>query len=379
MYFHQVRPLFIFFFLLPSCVFAQEQDEFFWDNYNKARLLIAKNSPTKAIKILDDLVAQDTANPNVHYLLGVAHVLQKEDHDAALSHLMIAERSVSHLIDNSGIGPAEHVYYFLIVAYVRLNMCEGALQAFETFTELSDHRNDGHLIKDGKRWAEMCEEPTVKALEPKAGLRPIEVDVKTRPHRYTTRSTLYGVQVGALLKPQLARKFEGLKNVEVFTDLNGVYRYVIGNFIYRSQAEKMLTVVHETGYPEAFIVDITDNTKFKHEVLTVGGTGVNEQIHGQVLFMVQVAAFEEPLSEEVARFYLMLEDIVEMERNGLTTLNVGSFLAFGHAVEFRDEVRLKGYKDAFVVAVNNGRRIPLEDALKHQVKIEESEVLLPND
>ena len=374
-----MRPLLVFVFLLCSSAYAQEQDEFFWEDYNKARLLIAKNSPTKAIKILDRLIAQDTANPNVHYLLGVAHVLQKDDRNAALNHLLVAERSVSHLIDNSGIGPAEHVYYFLIVAYVRLNKCKEALEAFDTFTELSDHRNDGHLIKDGKRWAEMCEEPTVKALEPKSGLKPVAVDVKTRPHRYTTRSTLYGVQVGALLKPQLARKFEGLKNVEVFTDLNGVYRYVIGNFIYRSQAEKMLKLVHETGYPEAFIVDITDDSKFKHEVLTVGGTGVNEQIHGQVLFVVQVAAFEEPLSEEVARFYLMLDDIVEMERNGLTTLNVGSFVSFGNALEFRDEVRLKGYNDAFVVAINNGRRIPLEDALKHQVKIDEPEVLLPQD
>ncbi|MFT5919613.1 MAG: tetratricopeptide (TPR) repeat protein, partial [Granulosicoccus sp.] len=115
--------------LFLSCTaFGQEQPENFWPEYDKARLLIAKNKPTKAIKILTELNALDSANPNVHYLLGVANVLEKKDLDAALSHLQLAEKSVSHLIDNSGIGPAEHVYYFLIVAYVRLNQCEKALE-----------------------------------------------------------------------------------------------------------------------------------------------------------------------------------------------------------------------------------------------------------
>ncbi|MFT4680316.1 MAG: tetratricopeptide (TPR) repeat protein [Flavobacteriales bacterium] len=366
--------------LFLSCTaFGQEQPENFWPEYDKARLLIAKNKPTKAIKILTELNALDSANPNVHYLLGVANVLEKKDLDAALSHLQLAEKSVSHLIDNSGIGPAEHVYYFLIVAYVRLNQCEKALEAFDTFTDLSDHRNDDHLIKDGKRWAEMCEEPTVKVFDVKDALRPVESDVETRPHRYTTHSSLYGVQVGALLQPQLSRKFEGLKNVEAFTDLSGVYRYVIGNFIYRSQAEKMLMVVKDAGYPSAFIVDITDDSRFGHEVLTVDGAGVNEQIHGPIEYMVQVAAFEEPLSEEVAGYYLMLDDINELTIKGLTTLNVGSYKSFGNAIDFRNEVRQKGFSDAFVIAMNNGRRIPLDDARKHQVKYEKEEmnVIMP--
>ncbi len=357
-----------------SLVFGQEQPENFWPEYDRARLFIANNKPEKAIRLLDELIRLDTANPNVHYLLGVAHVINKDDDKAALRHLLRAENSVGHLIDNAGIGPAEHVYYFLIVAYVRLHRCEEALQAFDTFTEVSDHRNDDHLIKDGRRWAEMCEEPTVKVFDVKDGLRPVESQVITRPHRYTTRSNLYGVQVGALIQPALARRFEGLKNVEVYTDLNGVYRYVIGNFIYRSQAEKIQKVVQEAGYPNAFVVDITDDSRFGHEVLSVDGAGVNEQIHGPIHYLVQVAAFEEPLSEQVAGYYLMLDDIVELEANGLTTLNVGSFLSFGNAVEFRDEVRQKGFKDAFVVALNNGRRIPLDDARRHQVKFEEKEM-----
>ena len=56
----------------------------------------------------------------------------------------------------------------------------------------------------------------------------------------------------------MTRKFDGLKNVEVFVDMHGVYRYVIGNFVFRSQAEKMLELVKGTGYADAFIVKITD-------------------------------------------------------------------------------------------------------------------------
>lgn len=360
--------VFMFAFSLAS---AQEQG-CFWSNYDKARLLIAKNKPTKSIEILTELNELDTANPNVHYLLGVAHILEKKNDQAALDYLLLAEQSVSHLIDNSGIGPAEHVYYFLIVAHVRLGQCDKAFDALDTFTALSDHRNDDHLIEDGKRWAKMCEEPTGRVFNVKDGLHPVASNVKTRPHKYTTHSNLYGVQVGALLKPQLARKFEGLKNVEAYTDMGGIYRYVIGNFIYRSQAEKMLKIVQETGYRSAFIVDIADDSLFGYDVLTVDGAGVKEQIHGPVEFIIQVAAFEEPISEKVARYYLMLDDINELTVNGLTTLNVGSCKSFGNATELLEEVRHKGFSDAFITARNNGRRIPLDDALRHQVKRESS-------
>ncbi|MFT5185481.1 MAG: hypothetical protein ACI84C_002627, partial [Flavobacteriales bacterium] len=44
-------------------------------------------------------------------------------------------------------------------------------------------------------------------------------------------------------------------------------------------------------------------------------------------------------------------------------------------------VKQKGFSDAFVIAMNNGHRIPLDDARRHQVKYEDQqpEVLLPGE
>ena len=49
----------------------------------------------------------------------------------------------------------------------------------------------------------------------------------------------------------------------------GVYRYVIGNFNFRSQAEKMLDVVKGVGYADAFIVNITDEERYPLEVVAL--------------------------------------------------------------------------------------------------------------
>jgi len=46
-----------------------------------------------------------------------------------------------------------------------------------------------------------------------------------------------------------------------------------------------------------------------------------------------------------------------------TTGNDTSYQAM---VKWRDEVRRLGFKDAFVVAFKNGKRIPLKEALKKE-------------
>ena len=85
--------------------------------------------------------------------------------------------------------------------------------------------------------AEPAPEPTLKA-KPVFKDRLVRVDYKkeigTREIDYSTFRSLYGVQVGAFLSPKFTREFEGLKNVEVYIDQNGVFRYVIGRFSFKS-------------------------------------------------------------------------------------------------------------------------------------------------
>ncbi|MFT6210918.1 MAG: hypothetical protein ACJATE_001545 [Bacteroidia bacterium] len=339
----------------------------FWDKFDEARLYIAKHNAARSISILEELYARDTLNPNVGYLLAVAKVVVGKEPERATRLLEMADRNFDKLWDNPGVGPPEHLFYYMILAYCRSGACDKANYALVRLEEVFASENellkdDEYYLFDGRKWANLCKEPTVQLLEVPERLVKPGLKVKTQPHHYSTFSTLYGVQVAALLQASMTRKFEGLKNVEVYVDMHGVYRYVIGNFNFRSQAEKMLDVVKGVGYADAFIVNITDEERYPLEVVALDQRSPKAQIRGDVDYRIQLAAFKESLPDESAQFYLMIDSISEISLENLTLLTVGNYKSYGHALERRDELRLVGFKDAFIVAFNEGKKVTIEDA-----------------
>ncbi|MCB9185519.1 MAG: hypothetical protein H6601_02095 [Flavobacteriales bacterium] len=364
-------PILMFLAFDSSEVIAQEaRDQAFWDRYDQARLYIAKHNAGRAIQVLEELHAKDTANANVSYLLGVALIIVGKEPQRAVTLFERADGHFAELWDNPGVGPPEHLPYYLILAYCRTGQCAKAtesLKRLEDFFSSNEDflKNDEYYLIDGRKWASRCKEPSAKALEIPERLVKPDLRVKTQPHKYSTYSELYGVQVAALLEPQMTRKFEGLKNVEVYVDMQGVYRYVIGNFVFRSQAEKMLEVVKGVGYADAFVVNITDEDRYPMEVVALDQTSPKAQISGEVDYRIQLAAFKESMPDESAQYYLMVDSIVEIGFEDLTLLTVGEFKSYGDAIERRDEIRRMGFRDAFIVAFNQGRKVPIEDARQY--------------
>ncbi len=304
--------LFLAAVMRPGGANAQKDQEF-WDRYDKARLYIAKHNAERSTGILNELHLADSLDPNVSYLLGVSLIIQGKEPERAVQLFQLADSLFEELWDNPGIGPPEHLFYYMVLAYCRSGQCGLARHSLARFeqaynTERAFYQGDEYYLIDGRKWANLCREPTMQLLEVSERLRRPDLQVKTRPHELSTYSTLYGVQVAALLEPQMTRKFDGLKNVEVYVDVRGVYRYVIGNFIFRSQAEKMLEVVKNTGYPDAFIVEITDDERYPFEVVTLDQRSPKAQIRGSVDYRIQLAAFKETLPERSARYHLMAVD-----------------------------------------------------------------------
>lgn len=354
---------------------GQEADnQEFWDQFDQARLHIAKHNAGRSIKILEELYVIDTLNPNVGYLLGVSLIIIGKEPQRAARLFEMADDRFDVLWDNPGVGPPEHLYYYMILAYCRSGACDKAQQSLikleEVFATGEDFlKEDEYYLIDGRKWAGLCKEPTMQLLEVPERLVKHDLRIKTQPHKYSTLSTLYGVQVAALLEPQMTRKFDGLKNVEVYVDMNGVYRYVIGNFSFRSQAEKMLEMVRNVGYVDAFVVNITDEERYPLEVVALDQKSPKAQIRGEVDYRIQLAAFKESLPDESARFYLMVDSISEVQLDDLTLLTVGSFKSYGKAVERRDELNIMGFRDAFIVAFNEGRKVSVEEARQYLRRI----------
>jgi len=189
-------------------------------------------------------------------------------------------------------------------------------------------------------------------------------NLRTREVNFTTMTSQYGIQVAALIELKPTRDFTDLKNVEVYVDENGIFRYVIGRFPYRKQAESLKDKLIELGYKDAFIVDI-NQPDYNKEVLGLGKSSIDWHIDGKVDFRVQVGAFTALVPSAVAEKYLEIEGIREYPQNGLTILTVGGYKTYEEAKAFRDELKTMGITDAFIVAFNMGNKISLKEAKEY--------------
>jgi len=392
--------------------FAQEDD----NNFNKAKLHLANHKLNQAIPILEKLWAKDPANANLNYLLGLCYV--KEDMQIPKSVELLETASSIYTSEYESGSKTEkrapeYVYYYMTIAYSKNGQCEEALRALNKFYQVYTYNYEYYLV-DGQKWVRECnlerkeeeekpqeaiadaanlaesssasqatETPTpalskeqeasleiaqeIKAerTEPQIKEHLIPFDdwdeLRTREVNYTTMTSQYGIQVAALMDLKPTRDFENLKNVEVYVDENGIFRYVIGRFPYKKQAESLLAKIRERGYADAFIVDV-NRPNYEQEVLGVGAENINWYIQGSVDFRVQVGAFRTIVSSSVAEKYLEVEGIKENQQNDLVILTVGNFAQYDQAAAYREELKAIGIEDAFIVAFNLGNKIPLKEA-----------------
>jgi tetratricopeptide (TPR) repeat protein len=366
--------------LACSIAFALQTDAGFaqLSPLDSAKTLVASNRIREAIPLLERIRTSDPQNAAHNYFLGLCLVRENTRMPEAIALLEKASAIYGAMDVDPGMGEPEFVHFYLVIAYSRAFECEKALQRYYELVEVYS-KGDPFYPTEAMKWVELCHEPQRMLQELQAqpnvahGQNPMKDrlvpfrrdSVVTRPKEFTTRSVLYGVQVGALLKPTYTAHFPGLRNVEVYVDENGIYRYVIGNLNLRSQAEKLLNEVRASGYPDAFIVDINNPVRYRDEVVLLNDLSIQRQINGNVEFRVQIGAFAEVLPDRLAQLYLQLENLREVRMNELTLLTVGPYNDYANATEQKERMVQLGFADAFVTAFDQGQRIPVGLAIKH--------------
>ncbi|HMC97797.1 MAG TPA: hypothetical protein VKG92_09095, partial [Flavobacteriales bacterium] len=81
-----------------------------------------------------------------------------------------------------------------------------------------------------------------------------------------------------------------------------------------------------------------------------------------IVYKVQIGAFRNAIPQEA--FSDMTPVTGETVGNGLTRYTAGMFVGFDGAAHAKDQVRERGYRDAFIVAYRDGKRIPLGEAMR---------------
>lgn len=350
---------------------------------DSAKVLVASNRTRDAIPVLEKLILTDRGSAPHNYFLGQCLVREGIRIAEATEYLEQAAQLYAAIDVNPGMGEPELVHFYLAIAHSRQRACDKALKSYYELVEVYSGK-DPFYPNEAMKWVILCNEPQRMAQEmtvnPEASAsKPVVRDrlsavaslpsskdsVVTRPVAFSTQSVLYGVQVGALARPTYTVNFPRLKNVGVYVDENGIYRYVIGNLTYRSQAEKLLQQVREFGYPDAFIVDINNPERYRDEVVLLNEVGIQRQLTGEVEFRVQIGAFTDVLPEQLAQLYMRIDGLREVRTNERTLLTVGSFKTYEAAVLEKEKLVGVGFFDAFITAFNKGQRIPLNLAISH--------------
>jgi len=365
-----MRLLIAIFFL--SCLFsAQADDKYFQGRFNTAKSYLAEGKTAEALPIFQQLVDIDPTNSNLHYLLGVCYTEESIITDKSIVHLEKSIKNVSIEYDPSSYKERRtpiFVYYFLVVAYSQNKLCEQSQEAYQYFVSVYGKSEKDFYIKDAKEWVKKCTEK-ILAREDK----PIKTtekpkyngEIVTKTIVYTTSSPLYGVQVGAFSRLVPVYEFENVKNVEAFMDKNGVVRYVIGHFRIRKQAETLLSVVKKASYPDAFIVDVNSERKYRKEVVSVDNQSLKKKpLKPKVDFKVQIGAFQDSIPGWLAEKYLQVDGIEETDEGDLTVLTSGLFPHYEEAATYREELLQLGIPGAFVVAYNRqNQKVALKKVL----------------
>lgn len=113
-------------------------------------------------------------------------------------------------------------------------------------------------------------------------------------------------------------------------------------------------------YPEVLVNDMFEfrSTEERKPV----SIPMDARLPSGIVFKVQIGAFRTPISEEV--FSDMTPVMGEHTETGFIRYTAGLFTGFQQAARAKDRVRDRGYRDAFVVAYRDGKRIPLGVAMR---------------
>ena len=223
---------------------------------------------------------------------------------------------------------------------------------------------------------------------------------------------VYTVQIGVYSNPVTPDKLYNITPISYIKTSSGYIRYSTGQYKKFADADSRKTGVVKTGISDAFVTayfngdritiadaaqiesgaktsvqssklesskSSTDNTQ---TTSTTSTTTQNQQsstqnsqpttnsqqltTHNQIVFKVQMGAFKGDVAVQMVNLFLQFNSygISQTKNdNGYTIYTAGSFNNINDANALKNKVVNAGISDAFVIALNNGKRITVTEAV----------------
>ena len=189
---------------------------------------------------------------------------------------------------------------------------------------------------------------------------------------------------------KMINKLLSLEDLESYTEDNGNVTYAVGNYLTIDDAlgreyelEKLgfnnLSILeYENGILSAYKPPVIVEEIVEEDVVEAKDTDTTSTDESKesvplnseespsvdvetTVYRVQIGAFNVNLSE---RIFEGVENVVSFKGNdGLVRYMTGSFNNYSDALNYRSQMRSRGFEDAFVVTFKNGERVPLSKSI----------------
>ena len=188
--------------------------------------------------------------------------------------------------------------------------------------------------------------------------------------------------------PRMINRLLSLEDLESFTENNGNVIYAVGNYLTIDDALGREFELEKLGFNNLSILE------YENGVLTVYTPPVSQQdqevskeeakeednnidsllvtkkedvvktevdFSNSTVYRVQIGAFNVNLSEKI---FQGVDNVVSFKGNdGLVRYMTGSFDNYSDAINYRNQMRSRGFEDAFVVTFKDGKRVPLSKSI----------------
>ncbi len=345
----------------------------FHEKFRQAKNFLFKDQTGKALPILQDLQEMRPDHPNVKYLLGICYTQERPASDTSIHLLEASKDALVKDYDPYSTkerGVPVYVHYFLSTTYAKKGQCEKAEKNRKKFLRIYEKENNFYT-KNAKELVDSCFKWLWGDKKGRAdSLGPLsDRQYKATQVEYSEGKPIYAVQVGAFARFVPSAAYTDLKyNVDYHLDNDDRIRAVVGNFSRRRSAKNVLEAIREKGYEDAFIVRLDEKKKNSKALLSVDDVKLRNKVRGKIRFRIQLGAFDDHISKDLAHHYTRIDDIEKDHRDGMTYLLTGEFKSYEKAREREKELKEKGIDEAFVVAYDYDERIPVQRALNYLKK-----------
>ncbi len=129
--------------------------------------------------------------------------------------------------------------------------------------------------------------------------------------------------------------------------------------------QQLPVILPQMEEPADTTAQLTDSTTIQE---TEPITEVPESTANQVVFKIQIGKYNTQLPESTKKLFKKISVLRKIDQytdeNNYIVYTIGELTNIKDAVKLQNQIRQESVKDAFVIAIKDGKRIPLNEALK---------------